>query len=119
MADKYSEECERLWAQYRKALGDHLLVRHRLALEAFSPTSAGAPEGSHPSIQEMLLACDGEVSTRDAARVRSHISSCWRCWGRMAGIVARVAEFTKVSPIADDTQTTNLHFDKFVAGAAG
>ena len=40
----------------------------------------------HLSDQEMLLAADGELSTRRAAQVHSHLAECWACRARMAEI---------------------------------
>jgi len=33
----------------------------------------------HPSDQDMLLFSDGELKGRRAARVRAHLTACWRC----------------------------------------
>jgi hypothetical protein len=49
---------------------------------------------SHPSNDELLLAADGELSSRRCARVRAHLTSCWHCRTRMAEIEATIADFT-------------------------
>jgi len=45
-------------------------------------------EESHLSDQELLLAVDGELPPRDAARVQSHLAACWACRSRNQEIVA-------------------------------
>src|ERR1700723_2406586 len=49
----------------------------------------------HVSDQEMLLAVDGELSTRRAADVRAHLAACWGCRARMAEIEATIADFAQ------------------------
>ena len=49
----------------------------------------------HVSDQEMLLAVDGELSTRRAAEVRAHLAACWGCRARMAEIEATIADFAR------------------------
>jgi hypothetical protein len=51
-------------------------------------------EDPHPSNQALLLAADGELSPRQAGRVRAHLSSCWHCRTRMLEIETAIAEFT-------------------------
>jgi hypothetical protein len=52
-------------------------------------------EHAHLSDQEMLLAADGELSTRRAARVHFHLAVCCRCRGRMAEIAQTIAAFAR------------------------
>jgi Putative zinc-finger len=52
-------------------------------------------EGVHLSDQEMLLAADGELSTRPAARVDAHLAACWACRARMAEIEETIAAFAR------------------------
>jgi len=54
-----------------------------------------ANEGVHLSDQEMLLAADGELSTRRAARVDAHLAACWACRARMAEIEETIAAFAR------------------------
>lgn len=49
----------------------------------------------HLSDQEMLLAADGELSTRRAAQVHAHITACWNCRARMAEIEGTIANFAR------------------------
>jgi hypothetical protein len=49
----------------------------------------------HLSDQEMLLAADGELSTRRAAQVRAHLTECWACRARMAEIEGAITDFTR------------------------
>ena len=43
----------------------------------------------------MLLAADGELSTRRAAQVHSHLADCWACRARMAEIEETIADFAR------------------------
>jgi hypothetical protein len=52
-------------------------------------------EDVHLSDQEILLAADGELSTRHAARVHAHLAACWGCRGRMAEIKETIAAFAR------------------------
>jgi hypothetical protein len=49
----------------------------------------------HLSDQELLLAADGELSTRRAAQVRAHLVACWDCRARMAEIEETIADFAR------------------------
>lgn len=60
-------------------------------------------EDPHPSDQELLLAADGELSWRQAGRVRAHLLSCWHCRTRMQEIEAAIAEFTHAYEAADES----------------
>lgn len=53
-------------------------------------------EESHLSDQEMLLAVDGELSARDAARVQSHLTACWDCRSRKQRIEATIGDFMRL-----------------------
>ena len=50
---------------------------------------------THLSDEEMLQAADGELSTRRAAEVRTHLAACWGCRARMAEIEATIADFAR------------------------
>src|SRR5580692_12784266 len=50
---------------------------------------------THLSDQEMLQAADGELSTRRAAEVQSHLAACWDCRARMAEIEGTIADFAR------------------------
>ena len=58
----------------------------------------------HLSDQEMLLAADGELSTRRAAQVRAHLAACWGCRARMAEIEGTIADFARAHRQALDPQ---------------
>jgi hypothetical protein len=47
----------------------------------------------HLSHQEMLLAADGELSTRRAAQVHAHLAACCACRAGMAEIEGTIADF--------------------------
>ncbi|MGA8442368.1 MAG: zf-HC2 domain-containing protein [Candidatus Sulfotelmatobacter sp.] len=49
----------------------------------------------HLSDQEILLAADGELSTRRATRVHAHLAECWACRARMAEIEGTIADFAR------------------------
>jgi hypothetical protein len=49
----------------------------------------------HLSDQEMLLAADGELSTRRADQIRAHLAECWTCRARMAEIEGTIADFAR------------------------
>lgn len=50
-------------------------------------------ENVHPSDQDLLLWADGELSSRRAAKVRRHLSSCWKCRARMSDLEQSIAAF--------------------------
>jgi anti-sigma factor RsiW len=52
-------------------------------------------EGLHVSDQELLLAADGELPSRRAAEVRSHLAACWDCRARMAEIEGAIVDFAR------------------------
>jgi hypothetical protein len=49
----------------------------------------------HISDQELLLAADGELPTRCAARAHAHLAACWSCRARMAEIEGTIADFAR------------------------
>ncbi len=52
-------------------------------------------ENFHLSDQELVLAADGELPTHRIAEVRAHLSACWDCRARMAGIEQTIADFAR------------------------
>jgi hypothetical protein len=52
-------------------------------------------EDLHPSDQEMLMAADGELPTRRAAKVHAHLAACWDCRARMAEIEGTITDFAR------------------------
>jgi len=50
----------------------------------------------HPSDQELLLFSDGELPTRQAARIRRHLRTCWSCRTEAARIEATIGEFMEL-----------------------
>jgi hypothetical protein len=50
----------------------------------------------HLSDETLLLAADGELLPRDAARVTSHLQACWTCRARKQEIEAAVGEFVRI-----------------------
>lgn len=49
----------------------------------------------HPSDEQLLLAADGELSARRAARVQRHLAACWDCRARMAEIESTIADLAR------------------------
>ena len=49
----------------------------------------------HLSDQELLLAADGELSSRRATQVHEHLSACWDCRARMAEIEKTITDFAR------------------------
>jgi len=58
----------------------------------------------HPSDQELLLAMDGELSTRDQERVQSHIAGCWECRTRQQDLETTINEFMRMHRRSFDVQ---------------
>jgi hypothetical protein len=56
---------------------------------------------AHLSDQELLRAADGELPTRRADQVHSHLAACWDCRARMAEIEETIAEFARAHRHAD------------------
>jgi hypothetical protein len=52
-------------------------------------------EYSHLTDKQLLLAADGELSSRRAAQVRAHLAGCWDCRARMGEIEATIADFAR------------------------
>ena len=50
----------------------------------------------HISEQELLLAVDGELSSRQMAKVREHLAACWSCRARMGEIEASILEYVRI-----------------------
>jgi hypothetical protein len=48
---------------------------------------------AHVSDQELLLAADGELPAREAARVRTHLEACWKCRTRRLQLDRTIADF--------------------------
>jgi hypothetical protein len=51
---------------------------------------------THLSDQILLLAADGELSPREAARVDDHLAACWTCRTRKREMEDAVSEFVRV-----------------------
>jgi hypothetical protein len=55
------------------------------------------PEGKfHISDQDLLLAIDGELSTRRQSRVESHLAACWTCRTRKQELESAIADFVRI-----------------------
>jgi hypothetical protein len=50
----------------------------------------------HTSDRELMLALDGELSARDAARVNAHLAECWTCRARRREMENAIAEFVRM-----------------------
>jgi hypothetical protein len=58
----------------------------------------------HLSDETLMLAADGELSSRDAARVESHLAACWTCRTRKREIEAAVGDFVRFYRRAFDAE---------------
>src|ERR1700683_4748461 len=79
---------------------------------------------THLSDQEMLQAADGELSTRRAAHVHTHLAACWGCRARMAEIEGTIIDFarahrqhfdSKLPPIAQDRVLLQAQLSKLAS----
>lgn len=50
----------------------------------------------HISDQDLLLAIDGELSTRNQSRVESHLAACWTCRTRKQELETAIAGFVRI-----------------------
>jgi hypothetical protein len=50
-------------------------------------------ESFHLSDQDILLAIDGEISTRRAKQVKAHLAACWLCRSRLRELEGTIADF--------------------------
>ncbi len=62
------------------------------------------PECFHLSDEDLLLAADGELSSRRAKNVQSHLAACWSCRARMRTIEETIADFVETSQQAVDSR---------------
>jgi hypothetical protein len=49
----------------------------------------------HVSDRELLMAIDGELSTREAEQVASHLAACWECRARKQEMEGAIGEFIR------------------------
>ena len=61
-------------------------------------------EELHLSDQDLLMAADGELSTRRSEQVRVHLAGCWDCRARMAAVEGTIADFARAHRQALDSQ---------------
>jgi len=61
-------------------------------------------EDFHLADEDLILAADGELSARRAARVRAHLAACWQCRTRMAEIETTIVEFVRADREATDAK---------------
>ena len=55
------------------------------------------PRGKfHISDQDLLLAIDGELSTRHQNRVESHLAACWTCRTRKQELETAIGDFVRI-----------------------
>jgi hypothetical protein len=74
-------------------------------------------ENVHLSDQEMLLAADGELSPRRAAKVHAHLTACWGCRGRMAEIEGSIAAFARAHRQTLDPRLPSISGPRALLGA--
>ena len=51
---------------------------------------------SHISDRELILAMDGELESRDAHRVGSHLEACWTCRARKQELERAISDFVRL-----------------------
>jgi len=51
---------------------------------------------AHVSDEDLLLAADGELETRDAAEVERHVTACWACRARRKEIEDAIAMYVRL-----------------------
>jgi hypothetical protein len=54
---------------------------------------SGAAGENHPANERLLLYLDGELSLREAGRLRAHLEACWLCRSNAARMEAAIAGF--------------------------
>lgn len=74
-------------------------------------------ENWHPTHEELLLAADGELSHRRAARIREHLEACWECRAQMTRFDATVADFMQVQRQSVDSQLPPIAGPRAMLGA--
>lgn len=80
-------------------------------------------EDAHP-VEETLLACiDGELSTKEATRVRTHLEECWSCRARLDEIEETITLFVNFrnqiqQPLAAPPPSKWGNFDRQLAQLA-
>jgi len=52
-------------------------------------------EDSHLTDQQLVLYSDGELSTQDAEKVRTHLDACWKCRTRRQEMERAIADFVR------------------------
>ena len=53
------------------------------------------PQEFHLSDQELLMAADGELASREVERVESHLAACWECRTRKQEMESAIGEFIR------------------------
>ena len=52
-------------------------------------------EESHLSDQDLVLAADGELSSKRSAEIREHLAACWSCRARMSQLERAITDFVE------------------------
>src|SRR5579864_107055 len=55
----------------------------------------GSGKNPHLSDEQILLALDGELSSREAAKVNMHLEACWSCRARSQQIESAIADIVE------------------------
>jgi Putative zinc-finger len=58
----------------------------------------------HLSDEVLLLAADGELSSRRAKKVRAHLAECWSCRAKLAEMEAAIGKFVRFHRETSDCQ---------------
>jgi hypothetical protein len=59
------------------------------------------PQNLHLSDEDLLQSADGELSPKDAVRIRAHLAACWSCRARLGSLEGTIADFIRVHNEAD------------------
>jgi len=72
---------------------------------------------AHPTEEEVLLYADGEIGSRRAAQIRTHLSACWECRARLLEIEGTIAEFMRVQRQQVDSQLPPIESSRALLSA--
>ena len=63
---------------------------------------------SHPGAERLLQYADGELSSRNAAQVRSHLHACWRCRAEIEDLQDTINQYVRYQQVIFDSRPAGL-----------
>ena len=57
------------------------------------------PPTSHPDTERLLQYADGELSSGNAAQVRSHLEACWRCRAEIEDLQQTITQYARYQQV--------------------